>query len=438
MTATIESHPPERHVGLHRLMLALMVPSLPLLGFLLDPATVVYDSMAARWALAALSAALLGVSFVVPHHVRLLLQVAGYASFLWFTYAHAHNGLPASNAVGLLVLVCLISAPIQKTWQLAVVILTVFGAGLFLHWVVVDPQVSVRNIVLMLLLLSGGLGYVGISTSRLERQLHEANSDLEAKVQERTDALRATVARLDAEAVVREEAERRALAASAAKSEFLANMSHELRTPLNAILGYTEIVQEEAEDLDRDDMVDDLQRVHEAANHLVGLIDAVLDLSRIEQGEVDLCLAPHSLRAAVTAAASLVPGLSAGSLTFRLDVPDVSVIADEQALRQVLVNLLANAVKFTPAGQVTVSGDVSDAWVRIAIADSGIGIPEAQLAKVFERFEQGDASRTKVHGGVGLGLAITRQLVEGMGGRIEVASQQGEGTTFTVTLPAAD
>lgn len=429
--------PQERHVLLYRTILGMLVPSIPILGLLLDPDTVNYDSMAARWVLSALCAALLGASFVWRERVRLLAQVAGYACFLWFTYAHAHNGLPSNNAVGLLLLVCLMSAPVQRPWQLALVVLTVAGAGLFLYLVVVEPGVPVPNIVFMLFMLSLGLGYVGISTSRLEQQLHEANTDLEGKVLARTEALQATIARLDAAVVVRAQAERRALAASSAKSEFLANMSHELRTPLNAILGYTEIVREEAQDIDRDDMVEDLDRVRGAATHLIGLIDAILDLSRIEDGQPALELSPRGLQEAVAEAATLVPNLGAGPVAFSTDVPDVAVMAEAQALRQVLLNLLTNAAKFTREGEIAVTAEVDGEVAHIHVRDTGIGIPETQLAQVFERFEQVDSSRTKEHGGVGLGLAITLRLVRQMGGQIDLQSAEGEGSTFTVSLPLA-
>jgi GAF domain-containing protein/CheY-like chemotaxis protein/anti-sigma regulatory factor (Ser/Thr protein kinase) len=231
--------------------------------------------------------------------------------------------------------------------------------------------------------------------------------------------------------------------ASRHKSEFLANMSHELRTPLNAILGYSEMLQEEAQDQHADAFVPDLQKIHAAGRHLLELINAVLDLSKIEAGKMELHLETFEVAPLVRDIAAVLEPLAQRNNN-RLEVecaPDAGAMrADLTKLRQALFNLLANACKFTDRGVVSVGvtreaaahGDV----LVFAVRDTGIGMTPEQTARLFEEFAQVDASSTRRYGGTGLGLALSRRLCRMMGGDITVASAPGQGSTFTIRLPA--
>jgi GAF domain-containing protein/CheY-like chemotaxis protein len=233
--------------------------------------------------------------------------------------------------------------------------------------------------------------------------------------------------------------------ASRHKSEFLANMSHELRTPLNAIIGYSEMLQEEARDQHAEGFVPDLQRIHAAGKHLLELINAVLDLSKIEAGKMELYLETFEVLPLLRDVAAVLQPVAQKNAN-RLEVqcaPDVGAIrGDLTKLRQALFNLLSNACKFTERGVVTVAvvresatADGDDSIV-FAVRDTGIGITPEQMARLFEEFGQADASTTRRYGGTGLGLALSRRLCRMMGGDITVASEPGRGSTFTIRLPA--
>jgi PAS domain S-box-containing protein len=230
--------------------------------------------------------------------------------------------------------------------------------------------------------------------------------------------------------------------ANRAKSQFLANMSHELRTPLNAIIGYAEILHEEAEDRGLQEFVPDLSRIRSSGRHLLALINDVLDLSKIEAGKMELYLEEFSLRQVIEdVAATVAPLVARNSNTLQLQVSDELGVmcADAIKFRQVLLNLLSNASKFTESGVVTLTAsavrrDGVDHAV-IEVRDSGIGMTQEQMAKLFEAFAQADASTTRRYGGTGLGLAISRKFCRMMGGDIMVASEPGVGSTFTLRLP---
>jgi signal transduction histidine kinase/DNA-binding response OmpR family regulator len=230
-----------------------------------------------------------------------------------------------------------------------------------------------------------------------------------------------------------EEAER----ANRAKSSFLANMSHELRTPMNAIIGYSEMLIEEAEDLEPGECVPDLQKILAAGKHLLGLINDVLDLSKIEAGKVTLYLEDFSVDSVVDEVLATVKPLIAknrNQLDLRLQ-PEIGVIrADLTKLRQCLLNLLSNAAKFTEHGTITLQISADDR-IRFAVSDTGIGMTPEQLGRVFESFSQADDSTTRKYGGTGLGLAISRRFSRLMGGDITVESTMGVGSTFTLELP---
>ena len=234
-----------------------------------------------------------------------------------------------------------------------------------------------------------------------------------------------------------------AMRATETKSHFLANMSHELRTPLNAIIGITEMLEEDAVDFGQDDFVEPLQRVTRAGQHLLHLINEVLDLSKIEAGKLDLIFEDFDLVSLVQDTVTTAQSLAAKNANkLELDhAADIgSMHADQMRIRQVILNLLSNACKFTEQGTVTitiarVTRGTAD-WMRIAVADTGIGMTPEQLGNMFKEFSQADSSTTRKYGGTGLGLAISQRLCHMMGGDIIVESTEGEGTTFTVNLPA--
>ena len=238
-----------------------------------------------------------------------------------------------------------------------------------------------------------------------------------------------------------EEARAEADAANRAKGEFLAVMSHELRTPLNAIGGYAELMEMGVRGPINEQQRADLHRIQQSQKHLLGLINQVLNYTRVETGAVHYVIDDVPVLEAVTAAEALVaPQVRAKRLKFLLaDCDrDVHARADREKLQQILLNLLANAIKFTDAGgELRISCKATDGVVTISVADNGIGIATEKLAAVFEPFVQVDQRFARPHEGVGLGLAISRDLARGMGGDLTADSALGAGSIFTLTLPAA-
>ena len=239
--------------------------------------------------------------------------------------------------------------------------------------------------------------------------------------------------------------ETRALAATEAKSQFLANMSHELRTPLNAIIGYSEMVQEELQELDQKQLVADLEKIHAAAKHQLSLINDILDLSKIEAGKVTVFVemfdVPKLVEEVTTTIRPLV--LKNGN---RLEIdcpPDLGKMrADLTKVRQILFNLLSNATKFTEHGVIRLvarrdSRPASQSQdFTFVISDTGIGMSPEQVGRLFQAFTQAEASTTRKYGGTGLGLAISNEFCKVMGGKVTVTSELGKGSAFTITLPA--
>jgi GAF domain-containing protein len=226
--------------------------------------------------------------------------------------------------------------------------------------------------------------------------------------------------------------------ASQHKSQFLANMSHELRTPLNAILGYTELIIDGIYGETPEKAQAVLKRVESNGKHLLGLINDVLDLSKIEAGQLKLSLADYSVKDVVYNVFSAVEPLAMKkNLKFKVDVsPDMPTgHGDEHRLTQVLLNLVGNAIKFTDAGEVAIRANLANGSFSVAVHDTGPGIDPANQTKLFEEFQQADNSITKAKGGTGLGLAISRRIIELHGGRLWVESSLGSGSTFTFTLP---
>ncbi len=231
--------------------------------------------------------------------------------------------------------------------------------------------------------------------------------------------------------------------ANRTKSQFLANMSHELRTPLNAVIGYSEMLQEQAEDMGLPALVPDLQKIHNAGKHLLSLINDILDLSKIEAGKMDLYLETFEIGPMISdVTATIQPLIEQKGNRLEVRVPEnlPPMHADLTKVRQSLFNLLSNASKFTDKGQITlevkheVAGD-GKPWLTMALTDSGIGMTAEQLGRLFEPFTQADRSTTRRFGGTGLGLAITRRFCRMMGGDVSVESQPGKGSTFVIRLP---
>ena len=262
--------------------------------------------------------------------------------------------------------------------------------------------------------------------NRMAARLRESYADLEKKVEIRTHQLEEKSRQLELE--------------SRHKSQFLANMSHELRTPLNAILGYTELIVDGVYGPPSERMQSVLQRVDINGRHLLGLINDVLDLSRIEAGQLTLSLTDYSLDDIVQSVFTGVEALAAEKgLDFRTDVaPDLPRgHGDERRIAQVLLNLTGNAIKFTDVGKVTIKASAHNGSFTVAVCDTGPGIDAAEQSRIFGEFQQVDGSTTRQKGGSGLGLSIAKRIVELHGGRIWVESRRGAGATFSFTLPVA-
>jgi len=226
--------------------------------------------------------------------------------------------------------------------------------------------------------------------------------------------------------------------ASKHKSQFLANMSHELRTPMNAILGYTELILDNIYGEPTEKMRGVLTRIQSNGKHLLGLINDVLDLSKIEAGQLTLTLADYSATDVVHSVVSSVDSLAkAKNLALNIDLPPKlpSAHGDERRLTQVLLNLVGNAIKFTDKGEVAIKASAANGSLTVEVRDTGPGVAEEDQLKIFEEFQQADSSTTKEKGGTGLGLAISKRIVEMHGGRLWVESRLGYGSTFSFTVP---
>ena len=260
---------------------------------------------------------------------------------------------------------------------------------------------------------------------RFERSLQETNVELESAIAGAAKA--------------KEAAEN----ANKTKSLFLANMSHELRTPLNAILGYSEMLYEECEERHLDDFGADLEKISAAGKHLLALINDILDLSKIEAGKMELFLENFDLSQMIGEVESTIrPLVDKNANVLRIEcAPDLGLMrADQIKVRQGLFNLLSNAAKFTQNGDITLDAQRQKMdgreWIVFRVTDSGIGLSSEQIVKLFQDFTQADASTTRKFGGTGLGLALTRRFCQMMGGDVTVHSVAGQGSIFTIKLPA--
>ena len=273
----------------------------------------------------------------------------------------------------------------------------------------------------------------------LRRVLTE-NEGLVATLNDANASLTTSQATLEAAKAEAEAAMEAAEAANRAKSSFLANMSHELRTPLSAVIGYSEMMEEEVEDLGEGGLLKDIGKVKSNARHLLSLINDVLDLSKIEAGRMDTYAEEIDVADMVAEVKGTVGGLVARKNNrFVIDLGrDLGTMrTDVVKLRQCLFNLISNAAKFTEAGRITLGVRRSGDGLEFRVADTGIGMTEEQLGRLFQRFAQADESTTRKFGGTGLGLALTRAFARLLGGDVSVESTPGAGTTFTLRLPAA-
>ena len=223
------------------------------------------------------------------------------------------------------------------------------------------------------------------------------------------------------------------------KSQFLANMSHELRTPLNAIIGYSEILQEDAADTDNKAAADDLQKIESAGRHLLGLINDILDLSKIEAGKMDVFIEPVDIQALIKEVLSIVKPLadkSGNAIAVNCPADIGSFRSDQTKIKQCLLNLMSNANKFMSKGTLTLTvAREHNSAVCFRVSDTGVGMTPEQLGRLFQAFSQADASTTKRFGGTGLGLAITKHFCTMLGGDVTVESTPGKGSTFIIRLP---
>jgi signal transduction histidine kinase len=273
-----------------------------------------------------------------------------------------------------------------------------------------------------------------IERARLYEQLKSASDELEAKVQAATAELAKQNELLRRQAIDLEQA-------SAAKSQFLANMSHELRTPLNAILGYAAMTLQGISGELTPAQRKNVARIEANGRHLLAIINEILDITRIEAGRMPLQVsefAVQDLLREVTTELEPIVARSTLRVETRISPKTPKMRTDRQKVKQILVNLLSNALKFTHAGSITIAVDHAGAskLVSIAVRDTGIGISDPDLEKIFEDFQQVDNTLTRAYGGTGLGLSICRRLATMLRGTIKVESQLGQGSTFTLVLPA--
>jgi PAS domain S-box-containing protein len=266
---------------------------------------------------------------------------------------------------------------------------------------------------------------------RLYEELKNFSNELEARVRAATADLGEQNVRLQWQSRELEKANR-------LKSEFLASMSHELRTPINALIGYTALMLDRIYGELNDRQEEGLNRIRAAAQHLLALINDILDLAKIEAGRMPLHLEDTVLQEVLReASVQIDPLIKKKGLTYRWVGPaePLHMTTDRTKVKQIMLNLLSNAVKFTHAGSITLTAQPEGDFIRIDVADTGIGIRKEDLAAIWDDFRQVDQSRTREFGGTGLGLSITRKLSGGLGGRVTLTSEYGHGSTFTVFLP---
>jgi len=307
-----------------------------------------------------------------------------------------------------------------------------FGIMLESHWS--TALICYMAVASYVLLFSLSLRSVTKKAIDRRKQLDERNEVIQKQIEAINEARRSADEARESAEIARGEA----VAANQSKSQFLANMSHELRTPLNAIIGYSEMVMEEAEDAGITDFNADIENIRTAGRHLLGLINDVLDLSKIEAGRMDIFPEEVHIRDTLESIVATVRPLiekERNELVVETeDLPEV-MITDITKLRQILFNLLSNAAKFTKNGTIRLRVTAASDVLRFVVSDTGIGMTPEQVARLFQPFTQADSSTTRKYGGTGLGLTISRRFARMLGGEITVESEVGVGTAFSLHLP---
>jgi signal transduction histidine kinase/CHASE3 domain sensor protein/CheY-like chemotaxis protein len=406
-----------------------------------------------------------------------LTQLNGHASILTGVSYLAHGmeleplssiGVPLPKTVsGLAQEACKRNEIVTlSTIPLTSILTMVTGVGSIIPKEIIAVPLAVKNQVVAVLELSSLLGFtdtdrriinriipqlgISINQKALEQIVLERSSQLEIanfelvtiNEQSRTlnDALLISNEQLQVQKKIIAESNQRLEGVSRSKSDFLANMSHELRTPLNSVIGFSEVLQDQLFGSLNDKQGEYVNNILTSGRHLLSLINDILDLSKVESGRMELDLSEFSLRETIEASLVMLKEKAVkGELTVAMTVApeaDIAITADQRKLKQIMFNLVSNAVKFTPAGGViNISATKSGDFMEIAVSDNGRGIKETDIAKLFHPFTQLESVYTKEFEGTGLGLALTRQLVELHGGMVWVKSVFGSGSCFTFTIP---
>ena len=424
-----------------RVVLVLGLVAVPAAGPLSWSMPQQFDPFGPRLVIAALSAVGLwwgARSAWWRQHLREYAFAVTTLCFAWFQYAAYRNQQSVDDVLGLLVISFAMSLLVSSRIQLGIT--TVLGAAGFVlvSTLLGAPRFPLPITLLLFVGLHGSLGASTLARRSLSRRLARANAELEERVSRRTRSLHDHMVRLEQEVNQRRLAEERADTANRAKTAFLATMSHELRTPLNAVLGYADLIREDLVDADMPDTVEDVAQLTHAARRLLDLIDQLLVLTQAEQGESAADLQPVPVADLVKRCVDDVAASSRHGNRFRWSADEsVLVVADPAWLERVLLNLVANADKFTEAGDITVSVLPTSEEVLIAVQDTGVGLPDGATDFIFDRFTQVDGSCTRRRDGAGVGLPVCKELLDGMRGWVEVESSLGEGSTFRIGLPRA-
>ena len=350
---------------------------------------------------------------------------------LWGTYNY--GGTSSPFLVWLVLVPLLAFMYLGSTWTARIFVfsqITLGIAALYAFYLVgaFPTHIPVENMVVAGVLSALGSNIYVFMMAAYYSAVVDSQSELIKEVERHQMTLKALTAAKD-------EAER----ANGAKSEFLAKMSHELRTPLNAVLGYSEILLEDAELDGRGEQIADLQKISAAGKHLLAMVNDILDISKIEAGKMALHVENVDLDKLVDEVEATARPLAAkntNSFVVERGRNLGTIKADATKLRQAIFNLLSNAAKFTQNGQITLGVKRAGEWIEIAVADTGIGISREQQQALFSNFTQANSKIAAVYGGTGLGLSLSQNLCRLMGGQIEVESEVGKGSRFTIRLPA--